>query len=185
MNSLAKQNFTTLAEDAINNQIQIEQTASQVYLAAASYFARDSVALPGLERFFQEQAHENSESAQFLVDYQNTRGGRTELMDIPEPNTEWTSAINAIESSLALEKDVNKASLNLTTLAIDQNDPHLYHALKKRSLRQRVQSIEELAKAITQMQRAGGDGLGLFLVDQDIYKHGHFSVGRLGLGLSD
>jgi hypothetical protein len=27
-------------------QVQIEQTASQVYLAAAAYFARDSAALP-------------------------------------------------------------------------------------------------------------------------------------------
>ncbi|KAI8575554.1 hypothetical protein K450DRAFT_261214 [Umbelopsis ramanniana AG] len=185
MNSLAKQNFTTLAEDGINSQIQIEQTASQVYLAAAAYFARDNVALPGLERFFREQAHENQESAQYLIDYQNTRGGRVEIKQIPEPNTEWTSAMNAIESSLSLEKDVNKASLNLTTLAIDQADPHFFHILKKHSLKHRVQSIEELAKAITQMQRAGGDGLGLYLVDQDIWKHGHFSVGRLGLGGED
>lgn len=48
-----------------------------------------------------------------------------------------------------------------------------------------MQSIEELAKAITQLQRAGGDGLGLFLIDEDIYKHGRFSVGRLGLGHGD
>jgi hypothetical protein len=34
------------------------------------------------------------------------------------------------ESSLSLEKDVNKASLNLTTLANDQHDPHLFHVLK-------------------------------------------------------
>ncbi|KAH8550438.1 ferritin-like superfamily [Umbelopsis sp. PMI_123] len=181
MNSLAKQNFSTLAEDGINNQIQIEQTASQVYLAAAAYFARDNVALPGLERFFREQAHENQESAQFLIDYQNTRGGLVEIKQIPEPNTEWTSAMNAIESSVSLEKDVNKASLNLTTLAIDQSDPHFYHILKQHSLKHRVQSIEELAKAITQLQRSGGDGLGLYLVDQDIWKYGHFSVGRLGL----
>ncbi|KAG2175408.1 hypothetical protein INT43_001055 [Umbelopsis isabellina] len=184
MNSLAKQNYSTAAEDALNAQIQIQQTASHVYLSAAAYFARDNVALPGLQKFFQEQAHEQQEEAQFLIDYQTTRGGHSQLRMIPEPNTEWNSAMNAIESSLSLEKDVNKASLNLTTLANDQHDPHLFHVLKKRPLTHRVQSIEELAKAITQLQRTGGEGLGLYLIDQDIYKHGNFSLGRLGMDRS-
>lgn len=44
--SLAKQNFSTESEDAIVQQIQVEQTAQHTYLACASYFGRDDVALP-------------------------------------------------------------------------------------------------------------------------------------------
>lgn len=44
--ALAKQNFSRNAEDAINQQIQVEQTASQTYQAIAAWFARDNVALP-------------------------------------------------------------------------------------------------------------------------------------------
>lgn len=44
--SIAKQNFTTEAEDAINRQIQIDQIAQQQYLSTAAYFGRDDIALP-------------------------------------------------------------------------------------------------------------------------------------------
>lgn len=44
--SLAKQNFSTAAEDALNQQIQVEQIAEQVYMSASGYFGHADVALP-------------------------------------------------------------------------------------------------------------------------------------------
>lgn len=44
--SIAKQNFSTEAEDVINSQIQIDQIAQQQYLSTAAYFGRDDIALP-------------------------------------------------------------------------------------------------------------------------------------------
>lgn len=44
--SLAKQNYTQLAEDAVNQQIQMYQMAQQTYIAAAAYFNNAEVALP-------------------------------------------------------------------------------------------------------------------------------------------
>lgn len=45
--SLAKQNFATASEEAINQQINTELQASQVYLSMASWAQYSSVALPG------------------------------------------------------------------------------------------------------------------------------------------
>lgn len=56
--SLAKQNFSNVVEDALNQQISLEMTASQTYLAIAAYMGSDTVALPGLEKFFNEQSEE-------------------------------------------------------------------------------------------------------------------------------
>ena len=44
--SIAKQNYSTESEDALNQQIQIDQIAQQQYLSTAAYFDRDDVALP-------------------------------------------------------------------------------------------------------------------------------------------
>jgi ferritin heavy chain len=172
--SLCKQNFS--AEDVINQQICVEQTAAQTYDAMAAYFARDDVALPGLSNFFTHQAHEESEQAQKLIDYQNMRGGRVELTNIPQPNAEWKSAQNAIEASLQLEKDVNKSLLNMTALAEDQGDFQLDNFLKSQFLSEQVESIEELSKMLTQLNRVGGDGLGLYLWDQELLKTGKIVV---------
>jgi ferritin heavy chain len=44
--SLAKQNYIQLVEDAVNQQIQMYQMAQQTYLAASAYFDNAEVALP-------------------------------------------------------------------------------------------------------------------------------------------
>jgi rubrerythrin len=45
--SIAKQNFATSSEDSINQQINMELQASQVYLSMAGWAQHTSVALPG------------------------------------------------------------------------------------------------------------------------------------------
>lgn len=41
----------------------------------------------------------------------------------------------------------------------------------------KVKTIENVAKGYTQLNRVGGEGLGLYLLDQDVYKHGKFVTG--------
>ncbi|KAK3842502.1 MAG: ferritin-like superfamily [Linnemannia gamsii] len=170
--SLAKQNFSNVVEDALNQQISLEMTASQTYLAIASYMNSDTVALPGLEKFFREQSDEEREHAQHLVDYTNKRGGRAVIPSVPAPTSEWSSAKNAVESALQLEKDVNKNILRMESLAEDQNDPQLVSVLRSRYLKEQVESIAEIAKLMTQLNRGGADGLGLYLFDQTLLKGG-------------
>lgn len=58
MSSLAKQNFASVVEDAVNQQINLEMIAAHTYLAVAAYMGADAVALPGFEKYFREQAQE-------------------------------------------------------------------------------------------------------------------------------
>ncbi|ORY99092.1 ferritin-like superfamily [Syncephalastrum racemosum] len=179
LQSLAKQNFSTESEDAIVQQIQVEQTAQHTYLACASYFGRDDVALPGLEKHFLKQAEREGHRAQILIDYQNMRGGRVVIKEISQPQTEWASARNAVETALALEKDVNKSLLNLHAVAANSTDPELEHQMKRGHLTERVHEIEEVAKGLTQLERVGNNGLGLYLWDQKIYQNdGEYTTGE-------
>merc|ERR1711962_1303825 len=75
------------------------------------------------------------------------RGGRVVFQDVAKAKTDdWTSALNAVESSLELEKKVHEALLELH--------------IEGEFLKEQVQAQKEIGTLITQMRNAG-DGLGL------------------------
>lgn len=66
----------------------------------------------GFAKFFKDCADEESGHAQKLMNYQNLRGGRVVLKDIPSPSThEWDTPSAAIDFALNLEKKVNEVKL--------------------------------------------------------------------------
>ncbi|KAF8928919.1 Stores iron in a soluble, non-toxic, readily available form [Dissophora ornata] len=171
--SLAKQNFSSSSEEAINHQISQELQASQVYLSLSAWAGHVNQALPGLEKFFRESAEEEREHAQKLINYQNQRGGKVILQALEAPPQEWSSARNAIEATLQLEKDVNKSLLNLHKVSEENNDPQLCDFVESEYLEEQVEAIKKIADLVTQLNRVGGDGLGLYLWDQELLKREH------------
>ncbi|RUS24559.1 ferritin-like superfamily, partial [Jimgerdemannia flammicorona] len=165
--SLAKQNYSNASEEAVNQQINTELQASLVYLSMAAWAGSVNVALPGLEKYFRESCEEERAHAQLLINYQNMRGGRVVLRALQAPELDWGSAKNAVESSLQLEKDVNKSLLNLHKIAEESNDPQLCDYIESNFLEEQVKSIKALASMCTQLNRVG-DGLGVYLWDQQL-----------------
>merc|ERR1712137_1071170 len=51
----ARQNFAKESEDALNQQINAELSASYVYRSMTAYFDRDDVALPGFRDFLKRK----------------------------------------------------------------------------------------------------------------------------------
>jgi len=164
--SQCRQNFKEDCEAGINKQINLELYASYVYLSAAYYFDRDDVALPGLFKYFKHQSDEEREHAQKLMIYQNKRGGRIVLHDIKKPELNGSgTALEIMELALALEKEVNKALLELHATASAANDPHFTNFLEDQYLDEQVESIKELSDYITNLKRVGPD-LGVYLFDK-------------------
>ena len=169
-NMSARQNFSKASEDAINEQINAELTASYVYKAMAAHFDRDDVALPGFRDYFLESSKEENEHAQEFIDYVNKRGGRVTYKPIVAPvKIEWTTALDAVEDALALEKEVNEKLLKLHAVADAENDPQLADWLESEFLEEQVEANKKLADLITQLKRVG-EGLGVYLIDKDL-KH--------------
>ena len=167
--NLIRQNFHDESEKAINDQINMELTASYVYQSMAFYFDRHDIALPGFSKFFAENSKEEREHAEKLMTYLNKRGGRIILQDIKRPsNDEWTSGLVALETALDLEKKVNQSLLNLHGVATSHSDAHLTDFLEGEFLDEQVEASKELGDLITKLKRAGPDGLGLYLFDKDL-----------------
>jgi len=161
-----RQNFHQETEAGINKQINMELTASYVYLSMSAYFDRDDVALPGYSKYFAGQSDEEREHARKLIKYQNQRGGRVVLKDIARPSTDdWSSGLNALESALQLEKTVNQSLLDLHVLASGHNDAQLTDFLESEYLGEQVEAIKQLGDMVTQAKRAG-TGLGEYLFDK-------------------
>jgi ferritin heavy chain len=170
--SLARQNYSKEAESALSSQIAKELQAFYAYLSMASWCRRDTVSLPGLASFFSKQSAEENGHARKLIEYQAIRGGETLFADIKAPANmgEWRSAAECLECALEMERDVNASLLSLHTLAQQHNDPQLEDFLEQDYLDEQVESIKEMADLVTQIKRAGPEGLGLYLFDLEMGK---------------
>jgi ferritin heavy chain len=82
--SAVRQNFHDETETAINNQINLELTASYTYQSMAFYFDRDDVALPGFSEFFSHNSEEEREHAEKFMKLQSevTATGKSTLANL-------------------------------------------------------------------------------------------------------
>ena len=132
----------------------------------AFHFDRDDVALPGFEKFFSESSKEEREHAEKLMKYQNERGGRIVMQDIPKPiKQDWSSGLEAMEAALELEKTVNQSLLDMHALSDRHNDPHLCDFIESHFLNEQVEAIKKLSAYCTSLRRVGS-GLGEYLFDK-------------------
>ncbi|CAH9061445.1 unnamed protein product [Cuscuta europaea] len=168
--SLARQRYPDECEAAINEQINVEYSASYVYHSMYAYFDRDNVALKGLAKFFKESSEEERGHAEKLMKYQNTRGGRVKLHSILMPLSEFNheekgDALNAMEFALSLEKLVNEKLLKLHAVADKNNDVETQDFVEREFLEEQVEAIKKVSDYVTQL-RMVGKGHGVWHFDQ-------------------
>jgi ferritin heavy chain len=167
---LCKHAFSSLVEDALNKQVQMELDASYTYMSMSSYFSRDMVALPGFAKYYKKQSTEEREHAFKFIDYINMRGGKVIYNTLAAPEHEWKSAKYALEITLKLEKDVTTSLLQLHKLAGEHQDAHLCDYLTAHFINEQTETLKSLADMITNLDRVAGDGLGLYLFDIEMGK---------------
>jgi len=166
--SKVKQNFHAESEGLINKQINLELYASYTYLSMSAYFDRDDIALKGFAKRFREASHEEREHAEKLIDYQNLRGGRVVFKELAKPSAdEWGTALEAVETSLQLERTVNASLLSMHQVASTHNDAQFTDFIEGEFLKEQVEAIKEIVDLVTKMKRAG-DGLGLHIIDKEL-----------------
>merc|ERR1712066_70086 len=163
-----RQNFQEQPEHLLNQQVQMELTASHAYQAMAAYFDRADVALPGFRDWAFNQSEEEREHAEKFIQYINLRGGRYVPLDVPQPvDTEFSSALDAMETALKMEINVNHALLNMHEVASAASDAQLCDFLESNFLEEQVESINEISHTMRKLARAG-PGLGEYEVDKEL-----------------
>lgn len=97
------------------------------------------------------------------------RGGVVKYSAIPAPpeySSTSTTAIEILKASLNMEHALNEKLLQLHEIAEKHEDAQLEDYLEQHFLDEQVSSIKQISDLVTQLERAGPEGLGLYLFDQ-------------------
>ena len=118
MSYCRKHNLSPATEGMINNQINIELSASHTYLALYSFFMNDKQSFQGFAKYFKYCSEEEMIHANKFIDYQNIRGGNVTIRNIPTPqfylfNNNKSILYQAIEFVLNLEQNVYDSLMNI------------------------------------------------------------------------
>jgi len=155
-----RQNWSSTCELELNKQIIREYEASLAYHVLANYFNRDDVGIKKLVKFYNKASMEEREHANKLMEYQNMRGGIVELNDLKITKIKLEKCNDILESlkiALQLEKSINGKLLELHQVADEQNDPQFADYLEGEFLNEQVESISEISKSISMIERFDGD----------------------------
>uniref|UniRef100_A0A914EJV7 Ferritin n=1 Tax=Acrobeloides nanus TaxID=290746 RepID=A0A914EJV7_9BILA len=120
--SQIRQNFHDDSINGINKLINMYWHGNYSCMSLWQHFTRDDVALSNIACYFEKVGKIKCWKAKQLMCYMNTRGGRVTMNDIQAPKLDWSSALEAFESTLEFEKNVNKELLTLHSIALKNND---------------------------------------------------------------
>lgn len=170
MESRCNVGYDSEQEAAVNRHINVEYTAMYAYHALWAYFNRDTVALPGFAKYFNDQSLEERSHAHEFMEYQNKRGGKVELMPIAVPEMAFTmsdgtsDALYAMDLALQLEKFVYHKLKGLQKVADSKNDTQMSDFIDN-YLAHQVDAIKEAADLVAQLKRVG-TGHGVYHIDR-------------------
>lgn len=150
---------------ALNEQVALEGSASQYYLAMASWAENNG--LNGVSNFLYRQSDEERMHMLKLIRYINERGGKAIIPALEQPPHEFDSLSNIFEQVLNHEVMVTKEINNLVGICLNERDYTTHNFLQWYVAEQ----IEEEAMAkqiLDKLNLIGNDKGGLYLFDRDL-----------------
>jgi ferritin len=156
-------------QDAFNKQINAELYSSYLYLSMAAYFEAED--LKGMAHWMRIQADEERAHAMRIFDFVNDRSGRVALTPIDAPQGEWKSPLEVFEASYRHEQKITGMINDLMGLVAVEKDG-AGHDFLEWFCREQVEEEAQAQLIVAQLKRVGGDGVGLYLIDQELGKRG-------------
>jgi bacterioferritin B len=142
--------------EAFNQQIGNEMGASMQYIAIASYF--DSETLPQLARFFYRQSEEERTHAMRFVKFINDVGGKVRIPALPAPQSEFSTAEEAVAKALAWEEEVTRQIYDLVEVAkADKN--YVGVRFLDWFVEEQLEEVTSMNDLLAVIRRAGSDRL--------------------------
>ena len=150
---------------AMNDQIGSELSATSQYLQLASYFATDD--LPELAAFFFRQADEEHMHALKFVHYIVDTGGKVVISEVMAAK-DVSSAEEAVQAALDGEKKVTDQINNLSAIAEEEQDFAALRFLGWFSEEQ-IEEVSTMTELLGIVRRAGDQ---LLLVEEYLARRG-------------
>ena len=107
-------------ESILNEQVQKEGYAANLYLAMASW--AETNGLEGVSNWFYAQHMEETDHMLRFIKYINERGGHAIVPTIEQPPKDFESVKQVFEASLEHEQMVTKAINDIVGLALEEKD---------------------------------------------------------------
>jgi ferritin len=161
--------LSTKLQDAFNKQINAELYSSYLYLSMAAYFEAED--LKGMAHWMRLQADEERAHALRIFDFINDRSGRVTLTPIEASNAEWKSPLEVFEASYRHEQKITGMINDLMGLVAVEKDG-AGHDFLEWFCREQVEEEAQAQLIVAQLKRVGSDGVGLYLIDQELGKRG-------------
>ncbi|MDO5696081.1 MAG: ferritin [Eubacteriales bacterium] len=152
-------------ETALNEQINREYESAYIYKAMAQYFAQKN--LNGFRHFFAEQAKEELEHGQKMIDYMNEQGANVVLTAIATPKADYDNTIEVFETALKHEKMVTGHINKLMRLAKDEHD-YATEIFLGWFVTEQVEEEDSFTSLVDLLKFLDGDRASIYLLDQKL-----------------
>ena len=157
--------MTENVQNAINDQIHAELSASYSYLAMSAYCDRSSFS--GASRWLRVQSQEEYGHAMRLLDFMLARDAKVVLKEIPQPRTEYGSLLDVFETSFKQEQSVSKQIEGLYELAFNAK---AYPAVVQLEwfLTEQVEEEKSCRDVVAKLKMVGSDQAAMLEIDREL-----------------
>lgn len=156
-------------QDALNAQINLEQSSAQLYLAMSAHCAGKS--FKGFAHWLTVQASEETAHAAKLITFLLDRGGKLELQAIAAPPKEFGGVIQVFEQTLAHEKTITARISALFEQARQEKDYASEIALQW-YVTEQVEEEAHVGEIVDHLRAVGDQGGGIWYLDSKMGKRG-------------
>ncbi len=156
-------------QDALNAQINLEQTSAQLYLAMSAYCEVKS--FRGFAAWLRVQASEETLHANKLIDFVLDRGGKLELQAIAAPPTSFGTITQVFEQTLAHEKGITAKITALFEQARAEKDYASEIALQW-YVTEQIEEESTVGQIVDQLHAIGEQGGAIWYLDSKMGKRG-------------
>ncbi len=150
-------------EEVLNEQIEKEAYAAQLYLAMASW--SDAKGLEGISEWFYAQHAEELQHMLKIIKYVNERGGYAVVPKVDQPPRDFESVKQLFEASLEHEQMVTASINNIVGLSLEEKD-FTTHNWIQWFVDEQLEEESSVQKILDKLGLLGGGNLYVF--DRDI-----------------
>lgn len=154
-------------EAILNQQIMIESTASNKYLALASWC--DVEGYSGAAKFLYEHSDEERFHMMKLFRYINDKGGRSIVPEMPQPRKNYDSLKEVFVTAYQGEIEVSEAINQIAALSLKEADFTTYNFIQW-YINEQLEEENLYRSILDKFKLVGEEGNSLYLIDAEIEK---------------
>ena len=154
-------------EKLIQDQIKNEWYSAYLYTSMAAWF--DSENLEGFAHWMYKQAAEETEHGKKMFEYLIDRGVKIVLQAIPQPPSDFPSALGIFEQSLEHEKKVT-ALINGIADQADKVNDHPTKVFIQWFITEQVEEEKNASQILDLLKKIPANSAGIYQLDHRLLK---------------